>query len=391
MTSETSLYRIASRVVHKDASIRTRMLAIAARLGGVIAMGRGDPDLDTPAHIVEAGQKALARGATHYTAPQGLPELRAAIGRKLKNENALDYTPEEIMVTAGAQEGIYVAMLALIEPGDEVLVTSPGYTSYDQAIELAGGVVVPVPVYQEQNFALTAEAVKARITPRTRMLCLMNPSNPTGAVTPLEEVEKLAQLAREHNLIVISDEIYERLVVDGVKAPSVAALPGMKERTLTLNGFSKAYAMTGWRVGYMAGPSQLIVPMNEIHHGITICAPAVSQYAALAALEGSQDCVEAFRQVFAERRQFFRTVLDDLGFTYGQPDGAFYLYTNVSSLGMGADEFCLKLLEEGRVMIFPGTLFGDHNNDFVRISLLQPMDKLQEAADRMAQVVRSLR
>ncbi|GEM82554.1 pyridoxal phosphate-dependent aminotransferase [Meiothermus hypogaeus] len=391
MSTSSTRYRIADRVVHKDESIRTRMLGIAAGLEGVIAMGRGDPDLDTPRHIVEAGQRALAAGATHYTAPQGMPQLRAAICEKLERENHLNYTPDEIIVTAGAQEGIYVAMLALINPGDEVLVTSPGYTSYNQAIELAGGVVVPVNVYQKDNFALTAEAVKARITPKTRMLCLMNPSNPTGSVTPKAEVEKLAQLAKEHDLIVISDEIYERLVFDGHSITSVASLPGMKERTLTLNGFSKAYAMTGWRIGYLAAPKELAVPMNEIHHGISICAPAASQHAALAALQGSQDCVEEYRQIFAERRRYFRTVLDSLGFTYGEPQGAFYLYTNVSSTGLGAGEFCIRLLQEARVMIFPGTLFGDHNDYFVRISLLQPMAKLEEAADRMAKAVKTLR
>lgn len=387
MSTQAPHYRLASRIVHKDESVRTRMLGVAAGLKDVIALGRGDPDLDTPQHIVEAGQKALANGATHYTNPQGMPELREAICRKLKVENGLEYTPEEVMVTAGAQEGIYVAMLALINPGDEVLVTSPGYTSYDQAIELAGGVVVPVPVYQKDNFALTAEAVRAKITPRTRMLCLMNPSNPTGSVTPRSEVEKLAQLATEHDLIVLSDEIYERLVFNGAQVTSVAGLPGMKERTLTLNGFSKAYAMTGWRVGYMAAPRALIVPMNEIHHGLTICAPAVSQHAALAALTGSQDCVEEYRRIFGERRQYFRSVLDNLGFSYGEPRGAFYLYTNVSSAGLGAGEFCLRLLQEARVMIFPGSLFGDHNDDFVRISLLQPMPRLQEVAARMAEAI----
>lgn len=391
MSTPPTRCRIASRVIHKDESIRTKMLGIAAGLQDVIAMGRGDPDLDTPKHIVEAGQKALGAGATHYTAPQGMPELRAAICEKLKRENHLDYTPDEIIVTAGAQEGIYVAMMALINPGDEVLVTSPGYASYNQAIELAGGVVVPVNVYQKNNFALTAKAVKAKITPKTRMLCLMSPSNPTGSVIPRAEVEKLAQLVKEHDLIVISDEIYERLVFDGNRVTSVASLPGMKERTLTLNGFSKAYAMTGWRIGYIAAPRELVIPMNEIHHGISICAPAVSQHAALAALKGPQDCVEEHRQIFAKRQKYFCSVLDGLGLTYGEPQGAFYLYTNVSSTGLGAGEFCIKLLQEARVMMFPGTLFGDHNDHFVRISLLQPMVKLQEAADRMAKVVNRLR
>jgi aspartate/methionine/tyrosine aminotransferase len=390
VSTPTTRYRIADRVKHKDESIRSKMLGIAAGLQGVIAMGRGDPDLDTPKHIVEAGQKALAAGATHYTNPQGMPELRSAICEKLRRENGLIYTPDEVIVTAGAQEGIYVTMLALLNPGDEVLCTSPGYTSYDQAIELAGGVVVPVKVYQKDNFALTAEAVKEKITPRTRVLCLMNPSNPTGSVTPRSEIEKLAQLAIEHNLIVISDEIYERLTF-GNSVVSMASLPGMKERTITLNGFSKAYAMTGWRIGYMAAPRELVVPMNEIHHGLTICAPAVSQHAGLAAISGAQDCVEEYRQIFAQRRNYFRTVLDGLGFTYGEPQGAFYLYTNVSSSGLGAGEFCIKLLQEARVMIFPGILFGDHNDHFVRISLLQPMAKLEEAADRMAKAVKRIK
>ncbi len=387
MTNQAGHYRLADRMVHKDESVRTRLLGVAAGLSGVIALGRGDPDLPTPPHIVAAGQAALANGATHYTAPQGLLELRTAIGHKLQRDNDLTYQEDEILVTSGAQEGIYIAMLALINPGDEVLVASPGYTSYDQAIELAGGVPVPVPIYQHDNFALTAEAVRAKLTSKTRILCLMNPSNPTGSVTPRREVEKLAQLAIEHDLIVISDEIYEQLVFGGHRVTSVASLPGMRERTITLNGFSKTYAMTGWRVGYMAAPRALIVPMTEIHHGLTICAPAVSQHAALAALSGPQDCVEAYRQIFAERREYFRGVLDRLGFSYGEPQGAFYLYTNISSSGMGAEEFCVHLLKEAQVMIFPGSLFGDHNDEFVRISLLQPMDKLREAAQRMASVL----
>ncbi len=366
------------------------MLKIASKLEGVIALGRGDPDLATPAHIIEAGQKALSNGATHYTAPQGMLELRAAICEKLHRDNQLLYSPDEVIVTAGAQEGIYVAMLTLINPGDEVLCTSPGYTSYNQAIELAGGVVVTVNTNQQDNFALTADAVREKITPRSRILCLMNPANPTGSVTPRSEIKKLAALAIEHDLIVISDEIYEQLIFDGSSVTSMASLPGMFEHTITLNGFSKAYAMTGWRVGYIAAPRALVIPMNEIHHGLTICAPAVSQHAALAALNGSQDCVAEFRAIFDERRKFFRTVLDRLGFSYGAPQGAFYLYTNVSHIGLGAGDFCVKLLEQARIMIFPGSLFGDHNDNFVRISLLQPIPKLTEAAERLERALQNL-
>ena len=382
--------RLADRIRQRSESVRTRMLDIAAGLDGVIALGRGDPDLPTPAHIVEAGQRALAEGATHYTHPKGLPALRDAIGRHLAEADGLDYSGEEIVVTTGAQEAVFAAMLACINPGDEVIVPAPGYTSYDQAIELAGGVPVAVPTYERDDFALTAAAVEAKVGPRTRMLCLLNPSNPTGAVTPPGEVEALAALAAKHDLIVISDEIYSRLVYEGAKVLPLARLPRMKERTITINGFSKAYAMTGWRVGWFAAAPTLAKALTEVHHGLTICAPAVSQHAALAALQGPQECVEEMRRTYDERRLVMCRALDAMGITYGRPRGAFYVYANVSSTGLAASELCVRLLEEARVMIFPGSLFGDHNDDFLRISLLQPVARIEEAVGRMAQTLAAL-
>ena len=281
-------------------------------------------------------------------------------------------------------------MLACINPGDEVIVPAPGYTSYDQAVELAGGVPVAVPTYEADDFALTAAAVEARLSPRTRMLCLLNPSNPTGSVTPPDEVDALAALAEERDLLVISDEIYARLVYDGARVLPVARLPGMKARTITINGFSKAYAMTGWRVGWFAAPPALVKALTEVHHGLTICAPAVSQHAALAALEGPQGCVEEMRRTYDERRRVMCGALDAMGLTYGRPQGAFYVYANVSSTGLRASEFCVRLLEDARVMIFPGSLFGDHTDDFLRISLLQPVARIEEAVERMAGTVASL-
>ncbi len=389
MTSQMS-QKLADRVKLRSESVRTRMLNIAAGLTDVIALGRGDPDLDTPPHIVEAGQRALAEGATHYTHPMGLPKLREAISGALAELDGLTYGPDEVVVTAGAQEAIFVAMLAYINPGDEALVPSPGYTSYNQAIELAGGTAVPVETFESDDFALTAAAVAAKITPRTKMLCLLNPSNPTGTVTPPKEVEKLAQLAEQHDLIVVSDEIYARLVFDGAEVLPVARLPGLKDRTITVNGFSKAYAMTGWRVGYFAGSREIVKAMAEVHHGLTICAPAVSQHAALAALTGPQDCVEEARQTYDERRRVMCAALDEMGLTYGRPQGAFYVYANVSKTGLSASDFCVRLLEEGRVMMFPGSLFGDHNDDFVRISLLQPVERVVEATQRMRDTVAPL-
>ena len=382
--------KLAERIKLRDASVRTRMLDAAAGLEDVIALGRGDPDLPTPAHVVAAGQRALAEGATHYTHPMGLPALREEIGRTLAEQDGLDYAADEIVVTAGAQEAIFAAMLACVNPGDEVVVPAPGYTSYDQAIELAGGRPVAAPTHEADGFALTAAAVEARLTPRTKMLCLLNPSNPTGAVTPPAVVRALAALAAKHDLVVVSDEIYSRLVYDGAEVLPVARLPGMKERTITINGFSKAYAMTGWRVGYFAAPPGLVKALTEVHHGLAICAPAASQHAALAALRGPQDCVEEMRRTYDERRRVMCRALDAMGLSHGEPKGAFYVYANVSKTGLPASEFCLRLLREARVMIFPGSLFGDPRDDFVRISLLQPAARIEEAARRMAETVAGL-
>ncbi len=389
MTSAAA--RFAKRVTIKESSLRTRMLEMAAGLKDVIPLGRGDPDLDTPPHIVEAAQKAVASGATHYTHPQGLPQLRKGIADFIRASGGGDYTPDEIVVTAGAQESIFVAMLSFLDPGDEVIVPSPGYNAYHQAIELAEGKTVTVPTFEADGFALTAEAVEKAITPRTRMICLINPSNPTGMVIPPSEIAKLAALAVKHDLLVISDEIYGRLVYDNARVQPVAALPGMKERTITIDGFSKAYAMTGWRVGYFAGPRQLVVPMAEVHYGFAICAPAVSQYAALAAITGPQDCVETARREYDRRRKAMMDALDGMGIRYTKSNGAFYVYAEVASLGLPASEFCLRLLQEGRVMIFPGSNFGDHTDDYVRISLLQPIPRIEEAARRMAAVVAAIR
>jgi aspartate/methionine/tyrosine aminotransferase len=383
--------RFARRVKLKQSSVRTRMLDMAAGLKDVIALGRGDPDLATPPHIVEAGRKALADGATHYTHPQGLPALREAIAASIAADGGAAYAADEIVVTAGAQEAIFAAMLALVDPGEEVIVPSPGYNTYHQAAELAEAKTVTVPTFEQDGFALTAAAVAKALTPKSRMLCLINPSNPTGMVIPPDEVERLAKLAVERDLIVVSDEIYAKLVYDNARVQPAASLPGMRERTITIGGCSKAYAMTGWRVGWFAAPRALVAPMAEIHHGLAICAAAASQHAALAALTGPQDCVAEFRRTYDTRRVAMMAALDRMGLTYTKPNGAFYLYANVSSTGLSASEFCLRLLAEARVMIFPGSLFGDHRDDYIRISLLQPVAKIEEAARRMAATVAAMR
>jgi aspartate/methionine/tyrosine aminotransferase len=391
MTTHTN--RLAKRVKLADAHLITRMLDIANGLEDVIKLGRGDPDLDTPAHIVKAGQDALANGATHYTHPMGIVELRRAIAQNIRDFGGADYAEDEVMVTPGGQQAMFIIALALLDPGDEIIVPCPGYNPYAQAAELCDATVVKIPMGLDTNFTLTAEMIAPHITERSKVLVLINPNNPTGSVTPPDEVRRIAALAAEHDLIVISDEIYARLVFGNHKVQPVAALPGMKDRTITLSGVSKAYAMTGWRLGYIAGPRDLIVPMTEINHAFAISTAAVSQYAALAALSGPQDCVEEMRLEYDARRRAILAGLDAMGMGYAEPQGAFYVYANVASLNLGisASEFCERLLAEGRVMMYPGTIYGDHTDDFVRMSMTQPVPRIEEAMHRMAAVVKKVR
>lgn len=382
-STEPLLTARAKRIVEEDVSYRTKMLNIASGLSDVIALGRGDPDFHTPQHIVDAAKRAIDENQHHYTSPAGLPQLRAAIADGLRRENKLDYTADEIIVTAGVQESIMLCMLGLIDPGDEVLITSPRFTTYDTAVSMCGGLPVPVPTVEEDDFALTPAAIEDRITSKSKVLVLVTPNNPTGAVTPPAMIREIANLAQKHDLILISDEIYARLIYPGSEHLSAGSLPHMKERTITLNGFSKAYAMTGWRVGYLAAPQAFVDLLIEPRHTLSINANTPAQFAALAALTGPQEPVEAMLEAYGERRAFLMDSLSALGFTYGHPGGAFYLYTNVARTGMLASEFCIKLLQETGVMVFPGALFGDEDDRYIRISFLQPIDQLQQAVERI--------
>jgi aspartate/methionine/tyrosine aminotransferase len=382
---------IAPRIVEEDGSFRTKMLGIAASRSDVIALGRGDPDFHTPAHIVESAKAALDANAHHYTGPTGLPQLRAAIAADLKASYGLDYTADEIVVTAGVQESIMLCMLALCAPGDEVLITSPRFTTYDTAVHLCGGVPVPVPTFEKDDFALDVAEIEARITPRTRMFVLVSPNNPTGAVTPPDVIRKIADLAIKHDILIIADEIYAKMIYAPNEHLSIATLPGMKERTITLNGFSKTYAMTGWRVGYLAAPLDFVEKVTEPRHTLSINTCTVSQHAALAALTGPQEPLTAMLADYAARRDWLMPALTAAGFTYGHPGGAFYIYTNISSTGMPAPEFCERLLRETGVMLFPGTMFGDDSTEYIRISYLQPLPMIQEAMRRITAFAQSVR
>ena len=366
-----------------DESFRSELLSIASKMDDVIPLGRGDPDFHTPKHIVEAAKKALDENKHHYTPPNGLPELRNAISKNFKEKYSLDYNIDEIVVTAGVQESIALAMLSLLERDDEVLITSPRFTTYDLTVRMCNAIPVPIPTYEKNNFALMPDIIEQKITNKTKLIVLVSPNNPTGAVTPPENIKKIADIAIKHNLIVIADEIYADLIYENHEHLSIGTLENMKERTLTLNGFSKTYAMTGWRIGYIAGPEDIAVKMSEIRHSLSINSCTFSQYGALAALEGPQEEIIKMKEEYNLRRKFCMRALDEIGFTYGDPGGAFYIYTNVSKSGLSASNFCKKLLENTGVLLFPGTLFGDEEDKYIRLSYLQPIEKIQESMKRI--------
>ncbi len=369
---------------------RDILMDLAAGMPDVISLGLGDPDAPTPPHIVTAAKQAMADGrCDRYTSPAGLLELRHAIAAKLARENGVIADPEsEITVTTGGQEGLYAIVQALLDPGDEVLVPDPRYSSYDAAIGRAGGVIVPVPTREEDDFDLMPDEVARRITPRTKAILLVTPGNPTAGVISPDHLRAIADLAIAHDLVLIADEMYERFVYDGAEHFSIASIPAMRGRTITLGGFSKSYAMTGWRLGYVVAPAALTTVIRALKEAISISAPAISQWAGVAALNGPQDCVAAFRATYDARRRAVMPALDALGFTYGHPYGAFYIFVNTGASGVPAFTLARRLLEEAHVLIFPGTGFGAAWSDYLRFSLLQPTPVLLDAVGRLERVLR---
>ena len=382
---------LATRAVSVKSSFRTRMLELAAGLDDIIALGRGDPDFETPPAIVAAGTKALAGGYTHYTAPPGLVELREAISAKLECDNGLCYPPSRIIVTNGVQEALLISILALIDPGDEVVLQAPRFNAFDHMVNLAGGRVVNVPTLEEDDYSLKADAIRRVLTDCSKLLVIANPNNPTGGLTPRAELERIAKLANEHDLLVISDEIYEKLVFGDAEHVSLGTFDGMSDRTVTVNGFSKAYAMTGWRVGYLAAPAWMMEAAVEIKHTLSICTPPALQRGALAALEGGDEAVASMLAEYERRLELVVRRLDDMGISYGRPGGGMYVYANISSTGLDAETFCLELLRQEHVMVFPGTMFADPANRHIRITLLSPFASIEEALRRMKGFVARVR
>lgn len=382
-------YHVAERVrqLRPSPTLAVSDRARALRQQGidVIDLGGGDPDFPTPTHICQAAADAMFRGETHYVASAGIPELRRAIARKLQAENRIPVTPDEIIVTPGGKAALFVSILALVGPGDDVLMFDPGWVSYEPMVLMAGARCLHVPLLPEENYRITREAIEAVLTPQTRLMIVNSPNNPTGRVLTREEAEAIVAVAQEHDIVVISDEIYEKIIYDGREHLSLAAFPGMAERTLTVNGFSKAYAMTGWRLGYVAGPAPLIRQIMKVHSHSATCATSFAQWGGVAALEGPQDVIDAMVAAWDRRRRFVTERLNAIpGFRCPLPEGAFYAFPDVSGTGLSGQEVAQKLIEEAYVGVTPGDAFGASGSGCIRLSFATADELLERALDRIA-------
>jgi aminotransferase len=392
MPNNRTLPGLSQRVKDVPPSGIRKFFDIAATMPEVISLGIGEPDFVTPKPIREAGKRSLDEGHTGYTSNSGLAELREAIATHLNARYGHDYDPDsEVLVTVGGSEALLLAALALVEPGDEVLVPQPSYVAYPASISFAGGRSVPVLTHVEEDFQLDVADLEAALSPRTRGLLIGYPNNPTGAVMSRERLEAVAGFAEKHGLFVISDEIYDQLVY-GVEHQSFATLPGMRERSLTLGGFSKDYAMTGWRIGYACGPAEIIAGLRKIHQYIIMSAPTASQYAALAALTDPASALAVDKMVaeYDRRRRTIVDGLNEIGLPTFEPRGAFYAFPDIRPTGLDSETFSTRLLYEHKVAVVPGEAFGEAGRGFVRCSYANSHDNIEEALRRIGNFVRSL-
>ena len=356
---------------------------IVSEMKDAISLGVGEPDFDTPWHIREEGIFSLEKGQTFYTSNAGLKELKIEICNYLERRFGVSYDfADECMVTVGGSEAIDIALRAMLDPGDEVLIPQPSYVSYPPCTILAGGVPVSIQLEEKDQFRLTKEKLLAAITPKTKVLILPFPNNPTGSIMELEDLKAIAEVIEEHDLYVISDEIYSELTYTGNHV-TLASLPGMKERTVLINGFSKSYAMTGWRLGYACAPKVILQQMLKIHQFAIMCAPTTSQYAAVDALKNGDEDVAEMREAYDERRKYLVEAFNAIGMDCYEPQGAFYVFPCIKRFGMSSDEFALKLLEEEKVAVVPGTAFGDCGEGYLRVSYAYSMKNLQKAMARI--------
>jgi aminotransferase len=357
---------------------------------GCISLGVGEPDFVTPWRISDSGTFAIKEGHTHYTPNRGLPVLLDLISESLYKKNGVEYIPEEeLLITMGVSQGLDIALRSIVDPGDEVIIIEPCYVSYPANIRLALGKPVIIETSSDEDFNIDVLKIKEAITPRTKAILLNYPSNPTGLSIDKNTLERIAKIAIEHNLIVISDEIYSAIIFDGEHF-SITSIPGMKERTIYLNGFSKSHAMTGWRLGYIAGPSALIGTMLKIHQYTALCAPSISQYAAIEAIEKADKDVERMRQEYLKRRNFIVNEFNDIGFKCVMPKGAFYVFPNILSTGMTSREYAMGLLKTEKVAVVPGEVFGKCGEGYIRCSYATSMEALKEAMTKIRKYTKTL-
>ncbi len=381
---------LAERVINIPPSGIRKFFDVVNEMDDAISLGVGEPDFDTPWHIREEGIYSLEKGRTFYTSNAGLKELKVEICNYLKRRYDVLYDPDgEVMVTVGGSEAIDIALRAMLEPGDEVLIPQPSYVSYVPCTVLANGTPVIIELEEKDEFRLTPEKLLEKITPKTKILIMPFPNNPTGAIMEREDLEKIAKIVEEKDLFVISDEIYSELTYKGHHV-TIASLPGMKERTVLINGFSKSYAMTGWRLGYAAAPKEILQQMLKIHQFAIMCAPTTSQYAAVSALRNGDGDVETMREAYAQRRRYLVHALREMGLECFEPYGAFYVFPSIKKFGMSSDEFATRLLREEKVAVVPGTAFGDCGEGYLRLSYAYSLESLKVALDRIRNFVERL-
>ncbi len=382
---------LSKKIVDIQPSGIRKFFDLVSSIPDAISLGVGEPDFDTPWRIREEGIYSLERGRTFYTSNAGLKELKEEIGKYLQRKINVSYNPNsEIIVTVGGSEGIDIALRAMLDPGDEVLIPQPCYVSYLPCTVLADGVPVTIPLKEENEFRLTAEELEAAITPRTKILVLPFPNNPTGAIMTKEDLEPVAELVKKYDLYVLSDEIYSELTYK-TEHVSIASLPGMRERTLVINGFSKGFAMTGWRLGYICGPEIITEQMLKIHQFAIMCAPTNSQYAAIEGLRNCEDEVLQMRTSYNQRRRYLLNEFKKIGLKCFEPFGAFYVFPCIKEFGMTSEEFAERFLEEEKVAVVPGTAFGECGEGFVRISYAYSLEDLKEAVGRFERFIERLR
>lgn len=382
---------LSERIVEIPFSGIRKFFDIAAEMTDVISLGVGEPDFDTPWHIRDEGIYSLERGKTAYTSNAGLKELKIEIAKYLERRFQVHYDyDKEMMVTVGGSEAIDVALRAMLDPGDEVLIPQPSYVSYVPCTILANGIPVIINLKEENEFRLTAEELEAAITPKTKVLIMPFPNNPTGAIMERKDLEAVAEVVKKHDLYVISDEIYAELSYLENHV-TIASLPGMQERTVLINGFSKSYSMTGWRLGYACAPKVILEQMLKIHQYAIMCAPTTSQYAAVEAVRNGDADVVAMREEYDGRRRYLMHRFEEMGLQCFEPYGAFYAFPSIQEFGITSDEFATRLLKEKKVVVVPGTAFGECGEGFLRISYAYSLDKLKEALDRMEEFVTELR